>query len=79
MFIPASILDEERELEETGNSDDVTLSMKGAVLTFVGLFILGCIVGIVQVLIILHVRSKRSGKQPGVCDICYPVHIVMFQ
>ncbi|CAB4037279.1 ephrin-B2-like isoform X1 [Paramuricea clavata] len=49
---------------ETGNSDDVTLSMKGAVLTFVGLFILGCIVGIVQVLIILHVRSKRSGKQP---------------
>ena len=43
--------------------------MKGAVLTFVGLFILGCIVGIVQVLVILHVRSKRSGKQPGGYDI----------
>lgn len=39
--------------------------MKGAVLTFVGLFILGCGVGIGQVLIILHVRSKRSAKQSG--------------
>ena len=59
-----AILDGEKESEERG-SDDVTLSMKGAVLTFVGLFILGCVVGIVQVLIILHVRSKRSVKQPG--------------
>ena len=49
---------------EASSNGDVTLSMKGAVLTFVGLFVLGCIVGIVQVLVILHVRGKRSGKQP---------------
>lgn len=54
-------LDDKRKDE----SDDVTLSMKGAVLTFIGLFILGCIVGIVQVLAILHLRSKRSTKQPA--------------
>ena len=56
--------DDKIEPEES-DSDDVTLSMKGAVLTFVGLFILGCVVGIVQVLVILHLRSKRTSKQPG--------------
>lgn len=42
--------------------------MKGAVLTFIGLFVLGCIVGIVQVFAILHIRSKRTAKQSGKLD-----------
>jgi hypothetical protein len=58
-------LSDNESAPEASSSDDVTLSMKGAVLTFVGLFVLGCIVGIVQVLVILHVRGKRSSKHPG--------------